>query len=256
MIESPSCPGFAGWVDKPSKGAGSRNKFSKGEDDLLRQLVAQHGESSWPKVAASMKNRTARQCRERYNNYLSPRITNGPWTPEEDQLLASKFAEFGNSWAKIAQSFDRRSDVNVKNRWTTLQSRGKTRTQPQIPPRPLVQPPFYAVPALPAGYYPFYYPPGIYSVPIPMPPPPARPLPRPPAMRAPEPPAPPGPAVVAINTEPTVPDPQKQPVKRPLEMSVEKEAEKESPVTQGEFENTDDPWSYYNWPDTSYPCWQ
>jgi hypothetical protein len=209
---------MTGSTKKSLKGAASRNKFSKGEDDLLRQLVTEHGDNNWPMVAAKMKSRTARQCRERYNNYLSPRIANGPWTPEEDQLLALKFDELGSAWARIARSFDRRSDVNVKNRWTTLQSRGKFRPQPCIP----IPPPFFPMPTIASGYFPFYYPPPIYPIPLP--------IPRPPPMRT--------AAPAFVKTD-----------------KVDLPSEKGSPVTQGEFENMDDPWSYDNAPDTSYTCW-
>jgi hypothetical protein len=229
MIGPASGTVLPNWAEKAPKGARWRNKFSKGEDDVLRQLVSEHGDNNWPTVAAKMKNRTARQCRERYNNYLSPRITNGPWTPEEDQLLAAKFAELNNSWAKIARCFDHRSDVNVKNRWTTLQSRGRIRPPPDIHPR-IPQPPFYPI-------APAYCPAQIYSVPASLPPPPMR-SPDPPRQFAHPPDSP-------VKAEPRPPDQEKQLPKSPSE----------PPVTQGEFENMDDPWPYDNAPDTSYSLW-
>ena len=111
------------WPSKPKKGGSLRHKFSKTEDETLRRLVAQHGEASWAIVAACMENRTARQCRERFKNYLSPTIKNGPWTPEEEALLERKYKEFGPKWAKIALCFEQRSDVNVKNHWTAMYHR-------------------------------------------------------------------------------------------------------------------------------------
>lgn len=108
---------------KPKIGGGLRHKFSKQEDDTLRRIVLQHGEGNWSTIAACMKNRTARQCRERYKNYLSPRIKNDPWTREEEQLLELKYAELGPKWAKIALFFESRSDVNVKNHWAAMVNR-------------------------------------------------------------------------------------------------------------------------------------
>lgn len=108
---------------KPKIGGGLRHKFSKQEDETLRRIVMQHGEGNWGTIAACMKNRTARQCRERYKNYLSPRIKNEPWTQEEEQLLERKFAELGPKWAKIALFFESRSDVNVKNHWAAMVNR-------------------------------------------------------------------------------------------------------------------------------------
>ena len=108
---------------KPKVGGNLRHKFSKQEDETLKRIVQQHGEGNWSLIASCMKNRTARQCRERYKNYLSPNIKNDPWTPEEELLLEKKYAELGPRWAKIALFFENRSDVNVKNHWTAMMNR-------------------------------------------------------------------------------------------------------------------------------------
>ena len=97
--------------------------FSPEEDERLKELVSQFGEKNWKNIARQMPNRTTRQCRERYKNYLSPHLSNAVWTEEEDALLREKYAEIGPKWATIACFFHGRSDVNVKNHWTTLCSR-------------------------------------------------------------------------------------------------------------------------------------
>jgi hypothetical protein len=63
-------------------------KFSSKEDELLTQLVKQHGADQWNQVAARFKGRSARQCRDRWLGYLAPSVSNGPWTPEEEELMA------------------------------------------------------------------------------------------------------------------------------------------------------------------------
>ena len=108
-------------VEKPS--GSIRHKFTKAEDELLKSLVEKYGESNWVAVSAQMKTRSPRQCRERYKNYLSPKIKNGPWTPEEEELLVQKVKELGQRWANIALFFEPRSDVNVKNHWTAMMNR-------------------------------------------------------------------------------------------------------------------------------------
>jgi hypothetical protein len=107
------------------KHGSSRHKFLKAEDDMLRELVEKYGESNWTIIARYMRRRTARQCRERYKNYLSPKVRNRDWTEDEEELLAQKVREFGPKWAKIAVFFESRSDVNVKNHWAALMSRNK-----------------------------------------------------------------------------------------------------------------------------------
>jgi hypothetical protein len=103
----------------------SRHKFLKAEDDQLRSLVERFGEKNWTLISSYMKRRTPRQCRERYKNYLSPAVSNRPWSAEEEVLLVEKVNQLGQKWAKIAAFFDGRSDVNVKNRWTAISQRNE-----------------------------------------------------------------------------------------------------------------------------------
>lgn len=99
-----------------------RTRFTKEEDELLRQLVNSQPQPNWNEIACHMKKRTARQCRERYNNYLRPNLVNGPWTKEEEELLLKLYEQYGPKWSLISQSFNSRSPVNVKNHHSSLVS--------------------------------------------------------------------------------------------------------------------------------------
>lgn len=101
---------------KPKK---IRKLFSPQEDALLTKIMFQQPFETWIAVAEQLPGRTARQCRDRWVNYLSPSNKNGPWSHEEDQLLAEKYIEHGPQWTTIAKFFDGRSENNVKNRWYT-----------------------------------------------------------------------------------------------------------------------------------------
>ena len=94
-----------------------RKKFTPEEDARLRELVKQIGAKKWLDIAKSMPGRTGRQCRDRFQNYLSPKLTNGPWSKDDDLQLLRKVKEFGSSWSKIIQFFPGRSTNNVKNRY-------------------------------------------------------------------------------------------------------------------------------------------
>ena len=77
-----------------------RSGFTPQEDCLLIDLVAQFGNDSWTTIASYMEKRNARQCKDRYNSYLSPTINKGPFTEEEDDLLRKKYNEIGPKWVK------------------------------------------------------------------------------------------------------------------------------------------------------------
>jgi hypothetical protein len=102
-----------------------RRLFQPHEDDLLRKLVEQFGTDDWIWIAVQMPNRTARQCRERYQTYLCPEVNISPWTDPEDKLLMEKFEELGSKWADYRPFFKNRTVNNIKNRWYTITRRKK-----------------------------------------------------------------------------------------------------------------------------------
>lgn len=109
-----------------------RSRFTKEEDELLKRLVNGQTQPKWSEIAQQLPNRTSRQCRERYNNYLRPNLINGPWTKEEDELLKKLYELHGPKWAFIKQNFNSRSAVNVKNRYSTLINQSTIKNDNQI----------------------------------------------------------------------------------------------------------------------------
>ena len=97
-----------------------RKMFTPQEDALIVMLVDKYGQKDWKLIAQSLPNRTTRQVRERFRNYLTPGLTNGPWSRQEDELLKNLYAQYGPKWSKISTFFKSRSDVNIKNRWTSI----------------------------------------------------------------------------------------------------------------------------------------
>ena len=73
-----------------------------------------------------MKCRSPRQCRERYQLFLSDQVRkNAKWTLEEDEILLSKYHFFGPHWKKLEPFFVGRTSYNIKNRFTFLSRRMK-----------------------------------------------------------------------------------------------------------------------------------
>lgn len=98
-----------------------RRKFSQEEDDILRDLVSSKKMKNWKDVANNLPNRTARQCRDRWKNYLSASSPNKEWTPEDDNMLIILIRKYGTKYSKIAKCMNGKTDVNIKNRWFKLQ---------------------------------------------------------------------------------------------------------------------------------------
>lgn len=97
-----------------------RKKFTVEEDELLRELVKQHGEKSWIVIAKQLEGRTPLQVRDRWKNYLCPTIKNDPWTAQDDTMLFHYVMQFGPHWAQISKMMPGRTDVNLKNRWAQV----------------------------------------------------------------------------------------------------------------------------------------
>lgn len=97
----------------------AKRKFSDKEDKELKKLVHQLGED-WAEISELMPGRNIRQIKDRWNNYLSPKVNRSPYTKEEDDLILKMYKELGPRWVQICKLLVGRTDISVKNRWTTL----------------------------------------------------------------------------------------------------------------------------------------
>jgi hypothetical protein len=97
--------------------AATRHKFTPEEDLQLRSLVERLGTKNWEQIVRSLPGRSARQCRDRYKNYLLDSLVVNPWTPEEDAIVIEQFHRVGPKWVQIGRLLSGRSGNNVKNRW-------------------------------------------------------------------------------------------------------------------------------------------
>jgi transposase-like protein len=106
--------------------------FSRQDDDELVRLVRHVGESNWAYVADHMSAcYSARQCRERWRNYLDPRLDRQSWTDEEDARLVEEYKRTGPRWTMIAGHFHGKSGNTVRNRLFLLQRRNKKKEKNQ-----------------------------------------------------------------------------------------------------------------------------
>ena len=100
-----------------------KKKFTREEDAKLTEYVNMYGTSNWNIIAHYFVNRSARQLKDRWFNYLDPKIDFHDWTPEEEELLLEKLVEIGKKWRVIAFFFNGRTDVHLKNRYKLMKRR-------------------------------------------------------------------------------------------------------------------------------------
>lgn len=103
-------------VQQSQKSRKQKCPFTPEEDAHLKELVAEKGERAWNVIHTLMPGRSARQCRERWNLYLSPTVNNEPWTPDEVVKLYTLYAAVGPQWTLLSHQFPNRTANNIKNR--------------------------------------------------------------------------------------------------------------------------------------------
>jgi len=112
-----------------------RGSWSLEEDNMLRALVSEmlnridsEGAISWTMIAAKMKIRSAKQCRERWILNLDPSINHEPFLPHEDAILLNACAQLGPRWTKIKTLLPGRTENSVKTRYKSLTRKSNLRS--------------------------------------------------------------------------------------------------------------------------------
>ena len=96
----------------------SPGHWNKREDDMLRSLIEEHGNTDWKVVASFLPGRTESACQNRWQKVLKVGLTRGPWTDEEDQKLVKLVETFGpRKWSAIAEELPGRSGKQCRERW-------------------------------------------------------------------------------------------------------------------------------------------
>ncbi|TMW67099.1 hypothetical protein Poli38472_012215 [Pythium oligandrum] len=105
----------------PSSAASSHQRWSREEDERLRDAVQRFGGKNWKMIAETLgRGRTDVQCLHRWNKVLKPGLVKGPWTPEEDQILTDLIARYGVGkirWCDIALHLPGRIGKQCRERW-------------------------------------------------------------------------------------------------------------------------------------------
>ncbi len=114
---------YVGNISDTTRSKPRPGTFSCEEDEALLELVKAETVIEWPKISKMLGTKTARQCRDRYQNYLDPRLNHNEWSEEEDSLLLSLYSSYGAKWTQISHRIEGRSLNSVHNRWNVLKRR-------------------------------------------------------------------------------------------------------------------------------------
>ncbi|KAL5581981.1 hypothetical protein UlMin_014423 [Ulmus minor] len=103
-----------------------RQRWQPEEDALLRAYVKQYGPKDWNLISQRMGkplHRDPKSCLERWKNYLKPGLKKGSLTPEEQTLVISLQAKYGNKWKKIAAEVPGRTAKRLGKWWEVFKEK-------------------------------------------------------------------------------------------------------------------------------------
>lgn len=93
-------------------------KWSKQEDDTLKQAVEEHGAKNWKLISTRLPGRSEVQCLHRWQKVLKPTLVKGPWTAEEDRKVIELVKKYGaKKWSLIASNLPGRIGKQCRERW-------------------------------------------------------------------------------------------------------------------------------------------
>ncbi|XP_076655693.1 proximal sequence element A Pbp95 isoform X2 [Halictus rubicundus] len=100
----------------------TKGRFSKSEDNILRDAVAKYGTNFRKISAALMPNRSTVQLHDRYQTLVNSQMKNwNVWSLEEDSKLLELFERFGPNWSRIAKTFTCKTRTKLRHRHAALQ---------------------------------------------------------------------------------------------------------------------------------------
>jgi hypothetical protein len=93
-------------------------KWTKQEDDTLRDAVEEHGAKNWKLISSRLPGRSEVQCLHRWQKVLKPSLVKGPWTAEEDRKVVELVKKHGaKKWSLIATNLPGRIGKQCRERW-------------------------------------------------------------------------------------------------------------------------------------------
>ncbi|AMD18576.1 HBL326Cp [Eremothecium sinecaudum] len=81
------------------------------EDQILKAAIQKYGTHSWNKVASLLQKKSGKQCQNRWNEYLNPRLNFEKWSKEDDVKLLRLGKLLPNQWRTIGDMMGRTAQL-------------------------------------------------------------------------------------------------------------------------------------------------
>lgn len=96
----------------------NKGRWTKEEDDKLKNVVTLESTADWKKIANYFEDRSDHQCLHRWQKVLNPELVKGAWTKEEDDKVVELVRRYGpKRWSTIAQQLPGRIGKQCRERW-------------------------------------------------------------------------------------------------------------------------------------------
>jgi len=105
------------------RGAGGASGWDKDDDAALMEIMKKFkNPKNWDPIAKKLgRNKTPRECQERWTRYLKPGSRKGQWTDEEDVIVVdavrNSIEDPFTRWSDLAQKLPGRVGKQVRDRW-------------------------------------------------------------------------------------------------------------------------------------------
>ena len=111
--------------------------WKNAEDEILKAAVMKYGLNQWPRISSLLVRKSSKQCKERWYNWLDPKLKKTEWTKEEDEQLITLVKMFPCQWKTIAPFLGRSAHMCIEHFQELLDKAENRQVDPNTDPRKL-----------------------------------------------------------------------------------------------------------------------
>ena len=111
--------------------------WKNAEDEILKAAVMKYGLNQWARISSLLVRKSDKQCKERWYNWLDPKLKKIEWTKEEDEQLITLVKMFPCQWKTIAPFLGRSAHMCIEHFQELLDKAENRQVDPNNDPRKL-----------------------------------------------------------------------------------------------------------------------